>query len=63
MHGLRGRGEGDSERPLSGRVDVHWMAIISLVVITVLFGSARLGPLAQCKTATEAAAGDAVVVI
>jgi len=35
--------EGDSERPISGGVDVHWMAIITLMVITVLPSSARSG--------------------
>ena len=41
MYGLRDRGEGDSERPLSGGVDVRWMAIITLGMITVLLSSAN----------------------
>jgi hypothetical protein len=45
--------KGGSERRLWGRVAVQRMASITLVVITVLPGSANYGPLAQSKTATR----------
>ena len=57
-HGRRVTGAGggrDSERRVSGEPDVQEMALITLVMITVLPGTAKLRPLAQKKGDPKAA--------